>query len=337
VPPIELLTIDDIEALERSASEGADHADIVGRLLAAVDESRLVDAEDASYALVLAAELAEKRGDLDEALRLAEWATRADAPADYYYPKALYGRLLLKVGRENEGMATLAALRPLLIRDDTAIITLSDALQEAGRADVAVDWLTAPLRTLVESRRDTTDPVVVYMLAQERHELRRALDLPHDDLDDLADKLEEAVEDDETDEDDEGDLANALLFWPRAEFERLCAMWPRLAEVYGRDWDDHRTRVEAGQVLLARPGVGLVPGTVDGLSAFAALKGADPTDLAVCRDYALRIGMDAAAVMPWPPGRNEPCWCDSGQKYKRCCLPRSRNVLDEMRAARTGA
>jgi hypothetical protein len=21
----------------------------------------------------------------------------------------------------------------------------------------------------------------------------------------------------------------------------------------------------------------------------------------------------------WPPGRNEPCWCGSGAKYKRCC------------------
>ncbi|MBA3866097.1 MAG: SEC-C domain-containing protein, partial [Solirubrobacterales bacterium] len=20
-----------------------------------------------------------------------------------------------------------------------------------------------------------------------------------------------------------------------------------------------------------------------------------------------------------PPGRNDPCWCSSGRKYKRCC------------------
>jgi len=24
-------------------------------------------------------------------------------------------------------------------------------------------------------------------------------------------------------------------------------------------------------------------------------------------------------VLAWPPGRNEPCWCGSGRKYKRCC------------------
>jgi uncharacterized protein YecA (UPF0149 family) len=21
----------------------------------------------------------------------------------------------------------------------------------------------------------------------------------------------------------------------------------------------------------------------------------------------------------WPPGRNQPCWCGSGRKYKKCC------------------
>ena len=24
-------------------------------------------------------------------------------------------------------------------------------------------------------------------------------------------------------------------------------------------------------------------------------------------------------TLAWPPGRNEPCWCGSGLKYKRCC------------------
>ncbi|WP_370013527.1 SEC-C metal-binding domain-containing protein [Nocardiopsis sp. Huas11] len=24
-------------------------------------------------------------------------------------------------------------------------------------------------------------------------------------------------------------------------------------------------------------------------------------------------------MIPWPPGRNQPCWCDAGRKYKKCC------------------
>lgn len=25
------------------------------------------------------------------------------------------------------------------------------------------------------------------------------------------------------------------------------------------------------------------------------------------------------SVIAWPPGRNQPCWCGSGRKYKKCC------------------
>ena len=28
---------------------------------------------------------------------------------------------------------------------------------------------------------------------------------------------------------------------------------------------------------------------------------------------------DPARGVAWPPGRNDPCWCGSGTKYKRCC------------------
>lgn len=35
--------------------------------------------------------------------------------------------------------------------------------------------------------------------------------------------------------------------------------------------------------------------------------------------YAADLGRDPARVIAWPPGRNEPCWCGSGRKYKKCC------------------
>ncbi|CAL9388355.1 hypothetical protein SUDANB121_01213 [Nocardiopsis dassonvillei] len=28
---------------------------------------------------------------------------------------------------------------------------------------------------------------------------------------------------------------------------------------------------------------------------------------------------DSPRLSPWPPGRNEPCWCGSTRKYKKCC------------------
>ncbi len=36
--------------------------------------------------------------------------------------------------------------------------------------------------------------------------------------------------------------------------------------------------------------------------------------------YAAHRMRDGEAI-PWPPGRNEPCWCGSGRKYKKCCGP----------------
>jgi len=35
--------------------------------------------------------------------------------------------------------------------------------------------------------------------------------------------------------------------------------------------------------------------------------------------YAADLGRDRLGTIPWPPGRNEPCWCGSGRKYKKCC------------------
>ena len=35
--------------------------------------------------------------------------------------------------------------------------------------------------------------------------------------------------------------------------------------------------------------------------------------------YAADMGRDPSRAIAWPPARNEPCWCGSGRKYKKCC------------------
>jgi uncharacterized protein YecA (UPF0149 family) len=34
--------------------------------------------------------------------------------------------------------------------------------------------------------------------------------------------------------------------------------------------------------------------------------------------------VEPGPLLEWPPGRNDPCWCGSRTKYKKCCLPRPR-------------
>jgi hypothetical protein len=79
-------------------------------------------------------------------------------------------------------------------------------------------------------------------------------------------------------------------------------------------------------VLAAEQGMGdlgVVNGSVAGLVAFAEQEGGDPTDADILDDYADALG--DGAMTPWPPGRNDACWCGSGSKYKKCCRPRSRS------------
>ncbi len=43
----------------------------------------------------------------------------------------------------------------------------------------------------------------------------------------------------------------------------------------------------------------------------------DPSQLRA--QYAADVVRDPSRTVTWPPGRNEPCWCGSGRKYKKCC------------------
>ena len=35
--------------------------------------------------------------------------------------------------------------------------------------------------------------------------------------------------------------------------------------------------------------------------------------------FSADLSRDPSRIVPWPRGRNEPCWCGSGRKYKKCC------------------
>jgi len=65
----------------------------------------------------------------------------------------------------------------------------------------------------------------------------------------------------------------------------------------------HVAAVRVGPFLAWCQQAGRDPATPDARSGYAAelLRRADP------------------AVVAWPPGRNQRCWCGSGRKYKQCC------------------
>jgi tetratricopeptide (TPR) repeat protein len=337
MPSTALLTADDLDEIGRAAFNVDQPRELAAELIGAVDQGLVSDQVDTGYVLILAAEITERDGDLPEALALAERAIeayRVHGESDGY-PRAFRARLLLRLGREDEAMAELTALRPLLGQDPDAAAYILEALEAGGRAETAEQWLTAALCTALQRRHElelqhgTPEYLqaasMAFVLAQCRHRIRGVLDLPHDSYDYLADRLMSAVHTALID--DEPDYESAtLLFWPQPEFEQLLQRWPSLAEEYGRTWDEYRTTVQKTLTLWSESShlrLRLLAGSVDELVTYAQRSGDDPTDPEVRQDYAQDL-TDPSREIAWPPGRNHPCWCGTSQKYKKCCLPRAR-------------
>ena len=327
------LSTADLSEIRQSALGAADPLGVAAELAEAAEAGRLTDPEDAGYALALAAEIAESRAKLDAALRYADRAVDAYGKRDdsqVAAARALRARILFRSGRADEAMAELETLRPALTEFPDAAAYLSAALGAGGRNRVAEEWLTEAVRATLAERDTATEPAsaedagLLFFLLQQRHRVRHALGLPHDTNDNLAERLEtklaNAAAPAAVEPDDE------FLFWPRAEFDRIVEQFPALTQVYGENWDDHRARLEKDLVRLAgagQTGLTLLPGTVAGLIRYAGPDG-DPAEPKNRSGYARRLA-EGAAKIAWPPERNAACWCGSGLKYKKCCLPRSRS------------
>ncbi|MEH1168279.1 SEC-C domain-containing protein [Micromonospora sp. CPCC 205539] len=345
MPTKDVLTSADLAELRRSALGAANPLGIAADLAEAVEQGRLAAPEDAGDALALAAEIAEVRGKLDAALRYADLAVAAYPSRDddrAGLARALRARILFQLGgREDEAMAELTPLRPLLLGQPDAPAYVSAALDAGRRSALADEWLTEAVDKLLAERAAGAQaitatgpavevgppdaPGVLFFLLQQRHRVRRNLNLPHDRNDDLADRLENQL----TRRAEQPLTAESeLIFWPRAEFDRLLAEQPALTETYGPDWDAHRARLEKELVRLTnagQTGLGVLSATVDGLLGFAGRRNGDPTDPEIRTGYARELSTRPSARVPWPPERNDACWCGSGLKYKKDCLPRSRS------------
>lgn len=109
-----------------------------------------------------------------------------------------------------------------------------------------------------------------------------------------------------------------MLYFPEPEFAHATRRWPALQDSYGT-FDEHRQAVE-GTLRSAEPGLSssIVTATADGLAEYTTRTGSDPEKPATRAAFAAELIRTGPAT-PWPPGRNEPCWCGSGQKYKKCC------------------
>ena len=114
----------------------------------------------------------------------------------------------------------------------------------------------------------------------------------------------------------------AVGWLPPGVFEEAVSRWPHLAARVGtRDYATYARMVQGTLIDVAREHTRhpvLVPLDLDELPPLANAAGLDVADWRTRAALAARLA-EADQGLSWPPGRNEPCWCGSGRKYKKCC------------------
>ena len=121
-----------------------------------------------------------------------------------------------------------------------------------------------------------------------------------------------------------GPVELAVGWFPADQWTEAIERWPDLLDDLPADHLAYSHATEARIKRIARH----VPGnrlhvaamTVDGLDAHAEESGYDPGSGEARSSYAATL-LQAGSAVVWPPGRNEPCWCGSDRKYKKCCGP----------------
>jgi hypothetical protein len=124
--------------------------------------------------------------------------------------------------------------------------------------------------------------------------------------------------------------AVAFAWLPAGDYEQAVALWPDFAgsdRVASPDGPlPHAQYCQAMQQQLAEyaeagmPGMAIAPVRVAPFTAWCAERGHQPDSADARAEYAAHLAANADPnVIAWPPGRNQPCWCGSGRKYKKCC------------------
>jgi hypothetical protein len=99
--------------------------------------------------------------------------------------------------------------------------------------------------------------------------------------------------------------------------------WPQWVDGIRADcpFDERRQRMELSLRERRADGDGpfvIVTIECDRYSDWCEEHGHEPADRRA-RGAFVDQERDAGGGRHWPPGRNEPCWCGSERKYKRCC------------------
>ncbi|WP_116199451.1 SEC-C domain-containing protein [Amycolatopsis circi] len=233
--------------------------------------------------------------------------------------------VLFDLGRAEQAQTQLDELRCEQLSSPVPYHLAAELLEHLGELQQALTWFDLAVARL--SKQELADRNTEFgffshadNVVTGRRRVRHALGLPPDELDESVQGLSERA----------GALVGAsaepappgevrVLFWPRDEIPRAHEAWPHLVQHPEADTviaDREAANRELSETGIAR--ILMVPLTTAKLREFATRTGSDPaaedTRLACMNEI-----FEKGGALSWPPARNEPCWCGSGAKYKKCC------------------
>lgn len=301
-------------------------ADLALELEAQVDDYP----DERAEILIEAAEAWRRAGDHERAIALLTDIS-ALGGEDGGSARVMLADVLFDLDRDDEARAQLETLRRERPSSPAPYHLAAELAEARNDLDEALTWFNMAVARLTEqelAQQRGESGVFSYAnnILAGRRRVRSALGLPADELDEsVVDPPQRPVFH------DPDEISGAMtgpgpapreirvLFWPRDELGRAHEAWPQM--VQDRDADSMVRDREQANRELSEAGVAkitMVPLTVAKLTQFATRTGGDPTDEATRSSCMQEIVADGGASS-WPPGRNAPCWCGSGAKYKKCC------------------
>jgi tetratricopeptide (TPR) repeat protein len=115
------------------------------------------------------------------------------------------------------------------------------------------------------------------------------------------------------------DVEKGMLVWQRPEKQEAARRWPQAFPTEPEDYY-RTTEAQLRERSETHPAeaISLIPASAGEFADYLAQIGADPASKTAWNGYAGRARQQREAIR-WPPRRNQPCWCGSETKYKKCC------------------
>jgi tetratricopeptide (TPR) repeat protein len=253
---------------------------------------------------------------------------------DHPSAQALIADLQLRAGRTEQAADAWLKAEREGPRDPWLYQTAGCAYADVGLHAQALPWQTKGLELALAAGDDGD---MIWLLTGDRAETLDALSHAPDELQLRAEELVERQEQEEQAriEAFHRDRATTqplpphrtsigLAWFPPSEYARALQTWPSFAEDYQHGpYAAYCARLELLLRNLKAQGVArlaLAPITIDDYLSWCSDHDRDPEHSDSRASYATELLERGDAVKPWPPQRNEPCWCGAERKYKKCCL-----------------